>query len=158
MYQWWIDELSLNVLFLNLDFWGWMVVAFFFIFVELISFNTYTLWLGVAAALVAILKLFVFIAVGWDWIIFAFLSFICLFLSRKFFSGKESESSVTIHDQRGIEYVGHIIVLTNPIENNRGRHLLDGVWWRIEGPNASIGTKVRIVGLEGSTLQVEIEE
>lgn len=142
--------------FLTMDFWGWMTVAFVFVAVELITLNTFTLWLALAASLISFIKLFVGIPQGWDWLLFAGLSLGVLVLAKRMFAAQPHADHADYLNQRGLEYVGQIFILSEPITNRRGRHLLDGVWWRLEGEDCPAGTTVRVVALDGAVLSVAI--
>lgn len=138
------------------SFWGWMALAFVFITIELLVAKTWTLWLGFSACLIALLKLFLIIPYGWDWVLFIILSIFALLFANKFFWVKSYEGlGVKTTGVQGIEYVGQIIILTVPIENKKGKVFLDGVWWSLKGEDLPAGSKVRIVGLEEQTLKVE---
>lgn len=132
-----------------------MTLAFVLVGIELLTANTVTLWLGFSACLIAVMKLFIVIPVGWDWLLFALLSLGVLLLAKKMFAASPQPDTADYLNHRGLEYVGQTLILTESIVDRRGRHLLDGVWWRLEGDDCAAGTTVRIVALEGAVLRVE---
>jgi len=57
-------------------------------------------------------------------------------------------------NQRGSEYVGRTLTLTEAIKNGIGRIRIGDSSWRVEGPDCPVGTLIEVVGIEGTRLQV----
>lgn len=52
------------------------------------------------------------------------------------------------------EHIGREIVLKMPIQNGFGEAKLDEHFWELKGPDLPVGTKVRIIGVDGNMLAV----
>jgi membrane protein implicated in regulation of membrane protease activity len=61
-------------------------------------------------------------------------------------------------NQRGLQYVGQVFDLVEPIENGVGKvRIGDGVW-KVSGPALASGTTVRVTGVDGAVLTVQKAE
>ncbi len=143
-----------GLLFIGMDFWGWMTLAFVLVIIELLSGTLFLLWLAIAAGLIAVVKLFVVIPVNGDWAFFACVSVVSLVSTYCMFSQEKTTENKTIN-QRGRKYIGQIVVLSMPIVEGKSRIHIDGVWWSVAGSECSADTKVRIIDTDGTVLVVE---
>jgi inner membrane protein len=66
----------------------------------------------------------------------------------------ELNSPLAEHRQ-GMRYIGQSLVLEQPIQNNSGRIFLGKREWQVRGPNLPIGSRVRVMGVDGSILLVD---
>jgi membrane protein implicated in regulation of membrane protease activity len=85
--------------------------------------------------------------------IFAVLSVVTVLISRKYLQ-KNGEDQSTL-SQRGKRYIGMTVVVEEPIENDIGKVRIEDTLWRAAGQDAPKGNKVRIIGIDGATFQVE---
>ncbi len=58
-------------------------------------------------------------------------------------------------NRRGDQMVGRTAVLSEPIQNGRGKIKIDDSMWRVEGGDLPAGTQVKITGVDGAILKVE---
>lgn len=61
-------------------------------------------------------------------------------------------------NRRGEQYVGRSFTLTEPIINNNGVIRVDDSTWRINGADLPAGSTIKVVGVQGVILQVEMFE
>ncbi|MCB1922411.1 MAG: NfeD family protein, partial [Gammaproteobacteria bacterium] len=54
--------------------------------------------------------------------------------------------------------VGRVFVLETPIENGFGKVRVGDSLWRVEGPDAAAGSRVRVTSADGVVLVVEIAD
>ncbi len=117
------------------------------------------LWLG-AGALVngMVMLLFPDIDVGMQLVLFSAVSLASVALGLWFWRRnlKSAGKHVTQLNRRGEQMIGRIITLETAIENGRGTAKIDDSLWRLEGPDAPSGTKVRIKNIDGTLLVVEL--
>ena len=53
--------------------------------------------------------------------------------------------------------MGRVVPLERAIEAGSGRVKIGDAFWTVQGPDLPAGTPVRVVGTDGSNLQVEAE-
>ena len=114
------------------------------------------IWLALAALPTALLTyLFGFDA---QWQIGLFVIFTCISLLVGHHVMKRTRRAAEGEDgglnQRGKRLIGETLLVCEALENGRGRvREGDGSWLAL-GPDAAVGTKVRVVGVAGSALKV----
>ena len=140
---------------LTATFWGWLVVGFVLLALELLAPLTYFLWLG-ASAMVTALVLFVVPDIPWQaqFLVFSVLSVVSIIISRKYLVN-ETPSDQPNLNRRAQQYVGRVFTLSEAIEQGVGKVRVDDTYWKVTGPPLSRGTEVRVSGAEGSVLVVE---
>lgn len=140
-----------------MDHWHWWIVAVVLIILEVISPAFFFLWLGIAAGLVGGLVL-LFPALGWktQWLFFSGFSVVSLGVWHFMLKHRPTTTDRPTLNRRGTHYVGRIFALSDPIENGMGRIRVDDSTWKVSGPNAPLGSKVRVIGVDGTLLFVEL--
>lgn len=140
----------------TIEFWHWWVLAALLVVIEVFAPSTVFLWPGVAAAVVGAVLL---VAPGLDLklqvLLFAVLSVTSLFLWRRYARTRPTETEDPNLNLRGQRHIGREFPLEQPIVNGRGKLMVEGVIWKIEGEDQSAGTLVRITEIDGVVLKVE---
>jgi len=140
----------------GIEFWHWWVLAAVLIVIEVLAPSTVFLWPGIAAGVVGII-LFAFPGLGWEIqvLIFAVLSVVSVILWRAYARTRPTETDDPMLNLRAQRYVGREFVLEQPIVNGRGKLMVDGVIWKVEGEELGAGTRIRIADVDGVVLKVE---
>lgn len=138
-----------------LSYWHWWIGAVILLVLELVAPGIFFLWLAIAAGLTGFLPLLLS-DVSWQiqLLVFALLAVVSVYGGRRFWK----RTIVTDHpnlNQRGANLVGKTYSLETAIENGSGRVKVGDGLWLVNGPDLPTGTKVRVVAVEGATLQVE---
>jgi hypothetical protein len=140
----------------TLGIWNWWVLAGILLVAELLTGTFFFLWLGVAALAVGIIALF------WDmsWqtqiALYALFSIVLLLASRVLLK-RDTEEPEPFLNRRAARHVGKVFTLDEPISGGRGRVRIDDTIWLVSGPDAPENSRVRVTGVDGATLKVELE-
>ncbi len=140
----------------SLGSWNWFIVGFVLLGVEILAPGFFFLWLGIAALTVGLSTL----VIAWPWqfqiISFAILSVVSAFAGKKVFGyADDSEPSDDPHlNKRGSRLEGRTLVLVEALENGSGRVKVDDSTWRVTGPDAPVGARVKVTGVDGAVLTV----
>ncbi len=143
--------------FTTINHWHWLILAVVLIILEIFVSGFVLFWLGVSAAIVGIILA---ISPGIEWetqtILFSIFSVVSIVIWFKYGKkrGIENSDRPTLN-KRGEQYVGRVFTLTEPITDGVGKIRVDDSSWRITGEDANIGDKVKVVGIESTTLNVE---
>lgn len=143
---------------LVLEFWHWWVLGFVLLGAEMIlPTGFFLLWIGLSALLVGGLA-WLMPGVSWqaELVLFGVLSLASFFVWRRFRTHAVSDQPTL--NRRGHSYVGRTFTLGTPIVNGVGKLVVDDSQWRITGPDAAAGSQVRVVAVDGTTLQVQLSE
>lgn len=136
--------------------WSWWVLGLILLALEIFAPGTFFLWFGVAALVVGGLAF----VVGWPWqalvLIWIALAVVLLLVGRRYFRRDEAKSEDPFVNECGRRYVGRVFTLAEPIVESSGRLSIEDSIWRVTGPDLPAGTRVRVAGVEGPVLRVEI--
>lgn len=141
----------------NPTYWHWLVLAFVFFGIEMLAPGVFFLWLGFAAVASLIVSV-VFPQLDWavQYQLFAFFSVLSVVIWWKFFQRESKpETDQPALNQRGLKYKGRTLILSEAIVNGYGKVRVDDTQWRVMGEDATVGSKVKVVDVEGSILHVE---
>jgi membrane protein implicated in regulation of membrane protease activity len=140
----------------SLQFWHWWILAAVFAGIEILAPGVFFIWLAAAAALTGLSALF--IPMGWqiEALIFAVLAVASVVFWRSYLkkNGSKDDPAAKLN-RRGDQMIGRTAVLSEPIQNGRGKARIDDSVWRVEGADLPAGTQVKVIGVDGAILRVE---
>jgi membrane protein implicated in regulation of membrane protease activity len=135
--------------------WSWMIAAAILFVLELVAPGIFFIWFGVAAAVTGLIVFRYDITWQWQLIWFCGLSFASAFLAYKFLRKHPLETDQPLLNDRAAQLIGQNFDLVDPIVNGRGRIHSGDTIWRVEGPELPKGARIKVVGADGTLLQVE---
>lgn len=142
-------------IFSTLGTWNWLIFGMLLMGLELLAPGVFLLWLGLAALLVGLLS-FV-INPSWQMQILMFAVFAAAAVplwrrvARKHSAASQSNPFL---NKRSDALVGRVFTLEKPIVDGVGTVRIDDTIWRVAGPDAPAGSRVRIVHADGASLTV----
>ena len=142
---------------LAVTYWHWFILGALLMAVEVFIPGAFFLWPGIAAIIVGALSLAM---PGMTWAlavtVWAILSVVAVtgwVFYRKKHPAKTRPNTL---NQRGSELVGQEYTLSAPIVNGKGEiHAGDTMWRVVADSDLPAGTKIRVMGLDGTSLRVE---
>ncbi|PPJ41790.1 MULTISPECIES: NfeD family protein [unclassified Pseudoxanthomonas] len=141
---------------MSFKFAFWAIGALVLFAAEAMAPGAFMLWFGFAAVAMAVVVL---MAPGLGWlaqaVLFSMLALISVAVYRKWFRGKGRQSDKPLLNRRAEQLVGNVAVLDQAIAAGRGRVKIDDAFWTVEGPDLPVGTRVRVVAVDGMTLKVQ---
>lgn len=145
---------------ISLGAWNWLIAGFVLMALELLAPGIFLFWLGLAALLtgVATFALAAVLMLTWQAqaLVFAVLSVAAVPLWRRMARGGTAESNATnpFLNRRTDALVGREFTLEKPIVGGVGTVRIDDTFWRVTGPDAPAGSRVKIVQADGVSLIV----
>ncbi|MBN8962324.1 MAG: NfeD family protein [Rhizobiales bacterium] len=144
-------------MFVTLGSWNWLILGLVLIGVEVLAPGVFMLWLGLAALLVGLLSF----VIDMDWqmqvLLFAIFAAAAVPIWRSLARRGKSETSNPFLNRRNDALVGRVFTLEKPIQDGSGTVRIDDTIWRVTGPDAPAGSRIRIVKADGATLTVAAE-
>ena len=140
---------------LALGAWNWMILAAVLLILELVAPGIFLMWFGMAAAATGLIVFRYDIAWQWQLVWFCGLSLATVLLANRYLHRHPIESDQPLLGERAAQLVGQTFTLVDPIVNGRGSIHAGDTIWRVEGPELPAGTRITVVGTEGSVLKVE---
>jgi len=140
---------------LELGAWSWMILAAVLFVLELVAPGIFFMWFGLAALVTGLIMFRYDLAWQWQLIWFCGLSLAVVLVVHRYLRKHPLESEQPLLNQRAAQLIGQSFDLVDPIVNGRGSIHSGDTIWRVEGPALPNGTRVTVVGVDGSVLKVE---
>lgn len=139
-----------------LSSYGWWILALVLIGAELVIPGYFLLWVGVAAAIMGLITLFVpdlpFIAQATAFGVLAVIA--CLVYWKFIRPVAEQRDDQPLLNRRGDRMLGRRVLVAEAFVNGRGKVRVGDTVWLAEGPDVGVGDAVEVVGVHGATLKV----
>ena len=134
----------------------WLLAALVLGVAELIVPGVFLVFLAIAAAVTGLATLALpDLPAGAQLASFAVWSGVTVLVGRRWYHDYPVATSDPMLNDRAARLVGEIVTVDQAIDGGHGRvKVADGVW-QASGPDAAIGTKMRVVGVRGGVLAVE---
>jgi membrane protein implicated in regulation of membrane protease activity len=142
--------------FSSLGAWNWFIAGGLLLVLEALAPGAFMAPLGLAALAVGGISLYV----DWPWQVqfmaFAVLSVAGAPLSRRLVTRIDAETDQPFLNRRAEALVGRTFTLKRPIINGFGTIDIDDTVWRIAGVDMPARSRVKVTGVDGTTLHVEL--
>lgn len=141
----------------DLAYWHWLTLGILFLIAEVaVSGTSFLLWIGFAALFTGVATLILPGLFTWQIQLVAFgvSSVASVGLWRRYVKDVPAEDG-TILNKRGAEHIGKVVLLEEAILQGSGRIRIDDTLWNVTGDDMPVGSKVRIVALDGNRFRVE---
>jgi len=83
------------------------------------------------------------------------LSIASVYAGRRWYAANPVATSDPLLNNRAARLIGKIVTTASPIEHGEGRVKVGDSVWNCSGPDCEAGTRVRIIGAQGTCLLVE---
>lgn len=133
----------------------WVILGIILLISEMIAPGAYLMFLGGAAILTGILGFALPLSFPLQLLIFALASVASVYVAKRWFDVYPILSSAPLLNARIAQMIGQTVEVVEPIESGLGRVKVGDSVWSASGPDAPVGTRMRIVGAEGNRLAVE---
>lgn len=142
----------------SLTWWQWLVFALALGALETLIPGAVMIWFAAAAAVIGLVMVVIPLPWQWQWVLWAALGLAAMVWYRNYKRTRPDFTEQPVLNQRGLQYVGQVFDLVEPIENGVGKvRIGDGVW-KVSGPALASGTTVRVTGVDGAVLTVQKAE
>ncbi len=136
--------------------WFWWIAAAILLLLEMLMPGFFMLWLAFAAALTAVADyIFDF---GWasEIVAFGLFGLASILSSWRFVMSQRHTKSDSPHlNQRQNAFVGKTYFLVEPIVQGSGKIKVEDALWDVDGEDAAVGTRVKVMKVDGLRLRVE---
>jgi len=141
---------------LDFVFWYWWVIALFLLVLEILTPGYFFMWMAVSGFLTgAIVWLIPATSMNLQILIFSLLSVVAI-IGWKFYGKRHpTESDQPLLNKRGVQYIGRVFNLFEPIKNGQGKIKVDDSIWKVHGEDCDINSRVKVVAIRGTVFEVE---
>ena len=141
-------------MFVSLGTWNWLIFGFILMALEVLAPGVFLFWLGLSALLVGLLSF----AINPHWqiqlLMFAVFAAAAVPAWRHFARSSTASASNPFLNRRTEALIGREFTLEKPIIDGSGTVRIDDTIWRVAGPDAPAGSRVKIVRADGASLTV----
>ena len=136
--------------------WFWWALALALFALEALLPGAFMLWLGFAAIASGLVHLlFPDLGMVVQWVLFGVFSLAAVGFGQRWrATHPPKESDQPLLNRRTAQLVDKVYPLESPISDGRGRIKVGDAFWTVEGDDAPVGTRVRIIAVDGMTLRV----
>ncbi len=136
--------------------WLWLSLGILLGAAEMLAPGFFLIWLAAAAILTGLITWLVPISMAVQLALFAVLALGLVQAGRRWFRANPIISDDPLLNDRGARMVGDVVTVVETIQGGTGRVKVGDSVWTANGPDTPVGARVRITGVRGSTLQVEL--
>ena len=141
-------------MFSTLGTWNWLIFGFVLMALELIAPGVFLFWLGLAALLVGLVSFALHPSWQTQLLMFAVFAACAVPVWLRLARGNASANASPFLNRRAAALVGRVFTLEKPIIDGAGTVRIDDTVWRVAGPDAPAGSRVRVVQADGASLTV----
>ncbi len=149
--------MNLMSLFSSLGIWNWLIAACLLFGLEILLPGFYLMFFGISALIVGGVSFGLEISWQVQFLLFGAVSLALVYAARYLGFGQNIESDKPFLNQRAQQHIGKTYIVTEPILQGAGKIKVGDSVWRVSGPDAPKGSKVKVIGADGVTLLVEPE-
>ena len=137
---------------------AWAALSLLLIAAEVMAPGVFMLWLGIAAGVVCfVVLLFPGIPLLWQAASFIVLSFVSIWVYRRYFRQDAERNDQPLLNRRAEQFIGKVFVLDSALADGTGRIRVGDAYWTVTGPDLPAGTKVRVIAADSMTLKVQAD-
>lgn len=144
---------------IEIIFWYWWIAAVVLLFIELLVSGFFFLWMAASALVTGFLLLLIpDLIIDIQLLTFSILSVVFIALGYSYVKKNPIQSDHPLLNIRGARHIGKIFTLEEPIVNGEGRIKVGHSIWKIRGEDCGIGSKVQVIAVKGTVLEVVKED
>jgi hypothetical protein len=145
----------MSEMFTTLGTWNWLIFGVLLMALELIAPGVFLFWLGLAALLTGLVSFAFYPSWQVQILMFAVFAAAAVPLWRRLARHNAAANiNSPFLNKRADALVGRVFTLERPIIDGAGTVRIDDTVWRVAGPDAPAGSRVRIVQADGASLTV----
>lgn len=147
----------MQAFFEHINHWHWWILAVLLLVMEILAPGTFFMWMSISAGVVGLLVLLA-PHMGWEYQVFVFsvLSVASIAVWRAWFRKSTVVTDQPTLNRRSEQYVGRTFTLAEAIVNGQGKIRVDDSTWKIHGEDCPAGSRVRVSGVDGVVLIVDV--
>jgi membrane protein implicated in regulation of membrane protease activity len=134
--------------------WNWLIFGLVLMALELVAPGVFLFWLGLAALLVGLVSFAFHPSWQLQLLMFAAFATAAVPLWRRIARQKPGQNSNPFLNKRADALIGRVFTLDKPIIDGAGTVRIDDTIWRVAGPDAPAGSRVKVVQADGASLTV----
>ena len=136
--------------------WLWLIGGVLLLILEVIAPGFFLVFLGAAAVATGLFTLLFGLGPAPQLALFALYAVIAVLVGRRFYANRDIDSTDPLLNDRAGRLVGKVVTVTAAVDEGSGRVRVGDSEWSARGGPAQVGDRVRITGVDGNCLKVEV--
>jgi membrane protein implicated in regulation of membrane protease activity len=137
--------------------WLWMIGGVLLLIAEIIAPGFFLVFIGAAAMATGAFALLFGLGTAAQLALFALYALIAVMVGRRFYANAAADIGDPLLNDRSARLVGKVVTVVIAVDEHNGRVRVGDGEWSARGGPAAPGERVRITGVEGNCLNVELE-
>jgi len=137
--------------------WLWAIGGVLLLILEILAPGFFLVFIGAAAVATGAFTLLFDLGLPAQFALFALYSLLAVLVGRKVYGARDTEGSDALLNEPSARLVGRSVAVVEPVDQHGGRVRLGDSEWSARGGPADVGQRVRITGVDGNCLRVEVE-
>ena len=137
--------------------WLWTIGGIILLILGMVAPGVFLLFVGAAAIATGIFTLLFDLGLPAQLGLFVIYSLLAVMAGRRFYANADVDSSDPLLNDRAARLVGRIVTVVEAVDDHSGRVRVGDGDWSARGGPAQPGDKVRVTGIDGNCLRVEVE-
>ena len=137
--------------------WLWLIGGVLLLIMEVIAPGFFLVFLGAAAIATGLFTLLFHLGAVAEVGLFALYSFVAVFAGRRAYAARGIVGGDPLLNDPARRLVGKVVTVVAAVDEHNGRVRVGDGEWSARGGPAEVGECVRITGVEGNCLKVELE-
>lgn len=134
--------------------YAWLALGLVLAVGEMAIPGVFLIWMAGAALLTGLVAWVAPIGLPVQIVLFAVLSIVAVFGGRRYLASHPVVSADPNMNLRGERVIGETVMVTQAIEGGQGRVRLGDGEWLARGEDCPVGTRLKVVGHDGTVLMV----
>ena len=137
--------------------WLWLIGGVLLLILEVIAPGFFLVFLGAAAIATGFFTVLFDLGTSAQLALFILYAVLAVALGRRFYANRTSDSADPLLNDRAGRLVGRTVTVVEAVDEHSGRVRVGDSEWSARGGPATTGERVRITGIDGNCLRVELE-
>lgn len=137
--------------------WLWAIGGILLLILEMLAPGVFLIFIGAAAIATGIFTLLFDLALPAQLGLFAIYSLLAVMGGRRFYANQDVDSSDPLLNDRAARLIGRSVTVVEAVDDHGGRVRVGDSDWSARGGPAQPGERVRVSGIDGNCLRVEVE-
>lgn len=140
----------------QLTWWHWIVGALVLAAFETFMPGAVAIWFALSAGVVGLLLVVLPLPWQWQWVLFAALGIVAMVWYRSYKRKHPDTEERPTLNRREQQYIGEIFTVVEALRDGTGKVQVGDTVWKVRGPDAPVGARVRVTGADAAVLTVEL--
>jgi membrane protein implicated in regulation of membrane protease activity len=137
--------------------WAWLIGGILLLIAEVIAPGFFLIFIGAAAVATGLFTLLFGLGAAPQLALFAIYALLAVMVGRRLYANRGRESGDPLLNDRAGRLVGKVVTVVVAVDEHNGRVRVGDSEWSARGGPAEVGDRVRITGIDGNCLKVDLE-